>query len=107
MTDTSQGPTFNTGKEGKPKRPWFKKKRIFLPLGLVLLFIVASAAGGGKETDTASTPGTSATTEVTGKTTTTALPKLYPGRVDSQPKDREATIGQAVEFSGYTTSNAA
>jgi hypothetical protein len=32
---------------GKPSRPWFKKKRVLIPAGLVALFVVAGIAGGG------------------------------------------------------------
>src|SRR5664280_507224 len=114
MSDTPQSPDWFKASDGKwyppaapassaPQFDNLKKKRgclkpflIGLGLLVVLIVIISVSSGGSKK---------STTTAPNGSTTTTAAAqRLYPGRVDSQPKDHEATVGQAVEFSGYTTS---
>ena len=47
----SGGPSGST-----PKRPWFKKKRFMIPLAVVAIGVVYSAASGGSGQETTSTP---------------------------------------------------
>lgn len=48
----------------KASRPWFKKKRFILPLGLLLLVVLVPAlTGGGNDTDTTDAGSTAATDE--------------------------------------------
>lgn len=90
----------------KAMRPWWKKKRFILPLGLVaLIAVIAIASSGGDDTgsDTA-TGGATKTTAAGGATETTATgdAKLFPGRIDSQREDQERNIGESAKLSGYT-----
>ncbi|WP_298747960.1 OB-fold protein [uncultured Serinicoccus sp.] len=46
----------------KAQRPWYKKKRFVIPLGLVVLIALISALGGGEDvSDSATTPSSSPT----------------------------------------------
>lgn len=105
----------------KAMRPWWKKKRFVIPLVLVVLMAVGSAIGAGSE-DEADTTLAADTDETTttesaeeeeeeeeepaeDETTTTAAPEssgLYPDRPDRQKDDKEASIGEGVQLSGYT-----
>lgn len=97
----------------KAMRPWFKKKRFIIPLGVVLLVVIIAAVGGGTEddTDTASGNGGEAADEASdddsgesessdnGDTRNT---DLYPDRPDQQSDDHEAQVGGSVRLAGYT-----
>ena len=59
-----QGPPPQGWQQGPPpeaKRPWFKKKRIMIPLVLLGLFVFGSALGGGSATDSTNTSNDTAT----------------------------------------------
>lgn len=91
----------------KAMRPWWKKKRVILPLGLVVLIAIAAIAGGGDSdtgtTEVTKTTGTGETTETTAAgAETDGDTKLFPGRPDSQREDQERNIGEAAKLSGYT-----
>lgn len=74
----------------KAMRPWYKKKRFVVPLGvLALIIVVAVASGGGDGTKSA-------------KQTDTRNRSLYPDRPDRQAEDHEATVGGSVRLAGYT-----
>lgn len=98
----------------KALRPWYQKKRYMIPLGLLVLGMFGSLAGGDEEED-ASTATTDTTAAVTTEATEAAGPEATTGpkaatttRVDAQDEDHEATIGgPGVRFSGYTTTVAA
>ena len=49
--------------KAKALRPWFKKKRIILPLALVLVAGISMASGGGSDTGSNSTAGSSEETQ--------------------------------------------
>ena len=49
--------------KAKALRPWFKKKRIILPLALVLVAGISMASGGGSDTGSTSTAGSSEETQ--------------------------------------------
>jgi hypothetical protein len=65
--------------EAKANRPWFKKKRFIIPIAIVALIIIGSAARGGNSSDTASTKDVSEVEVVAEETvaaeTTTPAPK--------------------------------
>lgn len=82
----------------KAMRPWYKKKRFLIPIGLVVLIGIAAAAGGG---DDAVDKANDAAGEVT-RNGTDGGDKLFPGRPDSKSADIERNIGQSAELSGYT-----
>lgn len=94
----------------KAMRPWWKKKRVILPLGLVALIAIAAIAGGGDGGDSDTGTGEATKTTATGGTTETTAAgaetdgdaKLFPGRPDSQREDQERNIGEAAKLSGYT-----
>jgi hypothetical protein len=74
-------------------------RTVLIGFAVVVGFIIIIAgivSGGSKKSSNTVTNGST--------TTAAATQRLYPGRPDSQPKDHEAAVGQAVEFSGYTTS---
>jgi hypothetical protein len=58
-----QPPAQQSQGEGRPKRPWYKKKRFLLPLGLVLLMVAvslgSSGSGSGDNDGTGGTSGAS------------------------------------------------
>lgn len=68
---------------GKPRRPWYKKKRVIIPAGLLALLMVPSLAGGGNRATTPTaapavvTPAAAAGTSTTSApaTTTTKAPE--------------------------------
>lgn len=77
----------------KAMRPWFKKKRFILPLAIVVIGVIAAAAGGGdKASDTATDAVRDAQTPDTVAT----------GRADRQKEDQEVAVGRSVQLSGYT-----
>lgn len=109
----------------KALRPWYRKKRIILPLAFVaLIAIVAIAGGGGDNTSNTATGGgsettaaaagngdddTSSNTATGGGSATTAAAagndgdaQLFAGRPDSQREDQERNIGDSAKLSGYT-----
>lgn len=101
----------------KALRPWYKKKRFLIPLGLVLvLVIVAVAGGGGDEDEGSETPAAARDDNATAgagddgaspdaeEQTDTRNLSLYPERPDRQDEDHEAEVGQGVRLSGYTAS---
>ena len=55
-----------TGSEAKASRPWYKKKRFIIPLGLVALLAAIGMLGGGEDVPVApSSPDTSEVAETT------------------------------------------
>lgn len=90
----------------KALRPWFKKKRIIIPLGLAAIIGISVATGGGGDDKTATVApdeitDTVAPDEVT-ETTVEASQTLFPGRPDAQKDDQERTFGDSAKLSGYT-----
>lgn len=89
----------------KALRPWFKKKRFLIPLILVAIAVIAAVAGGGasdgdEPTAAGETTEQSSSAEQGGAADSGAL---YPDRPDQQGEDQEASIGESVRLSGYTT----
>jgi hypothetical protein len=86
----------------KALRPWFKKKRYILPLGIAVIAIIGSIASAGGNKDDNS-PAASSATGGDGGTTVAADPSiLFPGRPDAQHEDQERAIGSSALLSGYT-----
>jgi len=81
----------------KALRPWFKKKRFIIPLGLVAIIAYVTSTGGGGDDKTS----TVAPDEIT-ETTDEASQTLFPGRGDAQEDDQERNVGDSVKLSGYT-----
>lgn len=91
----------DTSQPGK-KKAWYKRKRFIIPAAFVAVIVVVSAAGGGS--DSAKDSAAEGLKDGAGQSTsTTEVAALYPNRPDRQKGDREAAVGSAVEFSGYTT----
>jgi hypothetical protein len=78
-SDDSQS-TATTGETGNQVRPWYKKKRVMIPLVLIVLFVIGVATSGGNKNGKSTTSTTmavsasSSTTAKPYKTTTTAAP---------------------------------
>lgn len=73
----------------RPSRPWYRKKRYIVLVGLHAVIAVAFFASGGEG----------------GNPSPTANPaqgaqqqKLFPGRPDAQPEDQEREIGQSARI---------
>lgn len=76
----------------KAMRPWWKKKRIIIPLALVVIIGIAMASGGGDKAE-----------ETVQREQAEDTPDAAePGRADQQREDQEVAIGQPVKVSGYT-----
>lgn len=93
----------------KAMRPWFKKKRFIIPLGVVLLIVIIAATGGGtdEDTDTAAGNGAETADQASGESEApengdTRNTDLYPDRPDQQSEDHEAQLGSPVRLAGYT-----
>lgn len=94
----------------KAMRPWFKKKRFVLPLGLVVLIVViAAASGGGDKKDSVTA---ASDTTVAGETTTTGArsvnastshPAADDAAVTSCENEGYGTVKVVVQFTNHTT----
>ena len=72
---------------GDNPKPWFKKKRFVIPIGLLVLGIIGGATGGNKSgTTTAAPSGKTAQTDSSGN-------RVYPATVDGTAVIDPATIG--------------
>lgn len=92
----------------KASRPWYKKKRFILPLGLLLLIIIVAALGSGDD-DGSDTPAASDQEAAEGADDGAAEAEgedaeeaLFPDRVDRQPNDIEAQVGEPISVGGYS-----
>jgi hypothetical protein len=91
----------------KSMRPWFKKKRYIIPLGILVIGVIVAAAGGGGDkkhvsnllTDTSTTVGSN---DPTAPVANAGDQVLFPGRPDAQREDQERAIGSSAQLSGYT-----
>ncbi len=92
----------------KASRPWYKKKRFILPLGLLLVIVIGAALGGGDEVGNPGTDddvaqeqggGDEGAVEAEGQD---AEETLFPDRVDRQPNDIEAQVGEPISVGGYS-----
>lgn len=84
----------------KASRPWYKKKRVIIPAALLLLIIVVTVGAGGEDQQTASDQeGTDEADDAGG-----GAPEnnLFPDRVDRQPNDIEARVGEPISVQGYS-----
>jgi hypothetical protein len=81
--------------QAKALRPWYKKKRIMLPLGLVAIVIVIVATGGGSKTST--------TTKTTSGSTQSGVVSGS-GNKDHPPQ-ADVTITKCSFDSGFGTAN--
>lgn len=97
----------------KAMRPWFKKKRFIIPLGVVLLIVIIAATSGGTDDDPDMASGNSGEAAGEGPSDdsgesessddgNTKNTDLYPDRPDQQSDDHEAQVGNAVRLAGYT-----
>lgn len=95
--------------QARAERPWFKKKRFVLPLGVIALITVVSVAGGGGDTTAAPQPGVTAAADPVAEPASKAAKKATAEKSDKQEKaaaakeeavaDKEETtakIGSAV-----------
>lgn len=93
----------------KALRPWFKKKRFLIPLVLVAIVVLVAVAGGGaSDGDEPSASGESTEQESSAEQESAEqggadAGSLYPDRPDQQGEDQEASVGESVRLSGYTT----
>lgn len=84
----------------KALRPWYKKKRVVIPLVLLALVIIAAVTNSSDPVGDERGPA-AGVTDPNGSD----APKgnsLFPGRADVKERDIERNIGQAAELSGYT-----
>lgn len=89
---------------GKPRRPWYKKKRFVIPAGFVGLLMLPGLVGGGDEASTktaapAASPSVaapSATATTTSPVATTKAPE--PARTTAAPAPKEYATISARDF---------
>lgn len=105
--------------ETKPKKPWFKKKRVIIPAGILALIIGISNCGGGGE-DPAGTSETSQSEETTAAAEETTAAEEAPAEettvaeeppAEEPPAEAEGTTSQQnalrsaenyISFSGFS-----
>jgi hypothetical protein len=89
----------------KAQRPWYKKKRFILPLGLVVLLVFISAlSSGGGSGSTSSTPAGSASAGQDPAAQDAAAPPAFPGATDD---DTVTQAGAPVEKDGLVLTSSA
>jgi hypothetical protein len=84
-------------KPPKPARPWYRRKRIWIPSALVVLLIIAGITGGGtKKTTNTKTANAAATTSTVVKakvtTTTRVTPTTGPATTLPRPVTTAPTV---------------
>lgn len=79
----------------KAERPWYKKKRIIIPLGVGLLIGAVALSGGGEQ-------GAQQIEEAVQSEGAEDRPdEPTPGRADQQKEDQEVAIGETARVAGY------
>ena len=84
----------------KATRPWYKKKRVIIPAGLVVLTIAGSAGSSG-DTGSATASGTAAAA-ASQKPGTSDKRAATPDKKAGNSEDEVAKVGQAVTNAGTT-----
>jgi hypothetical protein len=100
---------FTQGAPPKAKRPWFKKKRFIIPLGLVAVGAIATAGGGGDTATTTAEPAASQAASAKASASAPAASKAAPS--SAAPKKAAGTKSQQnalraaenyLEFKGFS-----
>jgi len=80
-----------------PKRPWYKKKRVLIPGGVVVLAVLGSIAGGGESgSGTREAAAPAATKTVTATLTPSKTASAAP-KVSDDPKPKTAAPSRTAE----------
>jgi hypothetical protein len=90
-------PNISTGAVSGPARPWFKKKRFIIPIGLVAVIAIASSMGGESTSNLNPSADQSATSQQETSSTEGEVPEFVPP-VDS-------TAGEVTEDNSASESN--
>lgn len=84
-------------------RPWFKKKRIMIPLVLTAIIgVVTVANAGGDDEGKVTSAGSSGQSSNASDNPNRSEADIFPNRPDEKDGDKERNIGQAADLSGYT-----
>lgn len=91
---------------GKPRRPWYRKKRVIIPAGFVALLMIPGLVGGGNRTTTPTTAAPAAVTTTApapAATTTTSAPVATTTKA---PEPAKTTTTTAAKPAGYAAISA-
>lgn len=86
----------------KASRPWYKKKRFIIPGALLLLIIVIAGLSGGDEVGNPGTDDDGQDVAQGDDDGAAQEESMFPDRVDQQPNDIEAQVGEPISVGGYS-----
>jgi hypothetical protein len=83
-------------------RPWYRKKRIMIPLVLAVIIGIAAVSSGGDDGDDMASNGGDDSEESQDENPNSSEDDIFPDRPDEKDGDKEREIGGAADLSGYT-----